>query len=117
MEHSLPQRACAEVLGTALLVLVGPGSVVATLVLAGDSKPAITGRSTSGGPATFSMVKPGGTWNGSLGGSAEAIGRSCEATAVSRASAVINNPALFKPGTPKAMRVRVLKTWMRSSGL
>ena len=43
MEYSLQQRAFAEVLGTALLVLVGPGSVVATLVLAGDSKPAITG--------------------------------------------------------------------------
>ena len=43
MEYSLQQRAFAETLGTALLVLVGPGSVVATLVLAGDSKPAITG--------------------------------------------------------------------------
>ena len=31
---SLGQRALAETLGTALLVLVGPGSVVATLVLA-----------------------------------------------------------------------------------
>ena len=40
---SLGQRALAEALGTALLVLVGPGSVVATLVLAGDSTPAITG--------------------------------------------------------------------------
>ena len=37
MEHSLAQRAHAETLGTALLVLVGPGSVVATLILAGDS--------------------------------------------------------------------------------
>src|ERR671929_1729976 len=42
-EHSLSQRAVAETLGTALLVLVGPGSVVATLVLAGKSTPAITG--------------------------------------------------------------------------
>ena len=41
--YSLAQRAFAEALGTALLVLVGPGSVVATLVLAGDSTPAITG--------------------------------------------------------------------------
>ena len=37
MEHSLSQRAFAETLGTALLVLVGPGSVVATLMLAGKS--------------------------------------------------------------------------------
>jgi glycerol uptake facilitator-like aquaporin len=36
---SLGQRALAETLGTALLVLVGAGSVVATLVLAGDSTP------------------------------------------------------------------------------
>ena len=42
-EHSLSQRALAETLGTALLVLVGPGSVVATLVLAGDKVPAIDG--------------------------------------------------------------------------
>ena len=41
--YSLGQRALAETLGTALLVLVGPGSVVATLQLAGDSTPAITG--------------------------------------------------------------------------
>ena len=33
-EHSLSQRLFAETLGTAILVLVGPGSVVATLVLA-----------------------------------------------------------------------------------
>jgi glycerol uptake facilitator protein len=37
MEHSLRQRAFAEGLGTALLVLVGPGSVVATLKLAGNA--------------------------------------------------------------------------------
>src|SRR3954464_10604804 len=43
MEFSLPQRAFAEVLGTALLVLVGPGSVVAVLTLAGKSTPAVTG--------------------------------------------------------------------------
>src|SRR6266550_671724 len=41
-EHSLPQRAFAETLGTAALVLVGPGSVVATLVLAGKATPAVT---------------------------------------------------------------------------
>src|ERR1700709_650984 len=40
--YSLGQRAAAETLGTGLLVLVGPGSVVATLALAGDAKPAIT---------------------------------------------------------------------------
>ena len=37
MEHSLPQRVLGESLGTALLVLVGPGSVVATLKLAGNA--------------------------------------------------------------------------------
>ena len=46
-EHTLPQRAFAETLGTALLVLVGPGSVVATLVLAGKSTPAVTGVPTT----------------------------------------------------------------------
>ena len=33
--HSMPQRAIAELFGTAALVLVGPGSVIATLTLAG----------------------------------------------------------------------------------
>src|SRR5258707_5539777 len=57
MEHySLPQRALAEVLGTALLVLVGPGSVVATLVLAGDSKPAITGADLLGISFAFGLI-------------------------------------------------------------
>ena len=56
MEHSLPQRALAEVLGTALLVLVGPGSVVATLVLAGDSKPAISGADLLGIAFAFGLV-------------------------------------------------------------
>ena len=32
-KYHLSQRAVAEMLGTALLVLVGPGSVVATLAL------------------------------------------------------------------------------------
>src|SRR5207249_7848502 len=56
MEHSLPQRALAEVLGTALLVLVGPGSVVATLVLAGDSKPAVTGADLLGISFAFGLI-------------------------------------------------------------
>ena len=56
MEYSLQQRAFAEVLGTALLVLVGPGSVVATLVLAGDSTPAITGADLLGISFAFGLV-------------------------------------------------------------
>lgn len=40
--YSMPQRALAECFGTATLVLVGPGSVVATLKLAGSLAPAIT---------------------------------------------------------------------------
>jgi len=40
--YSMTQRALAEVLGTAALVLVGPGSVIATLVLAGKATPAVT---------------------------------------------------------------------------
>jgi glycerol uptake facilitator protein len=56
VEHSLPQRALAETLGTALLVLVGPGSVVATLVLAGKSTPAITGADLLGISFAFGLV-------------------------------------------------------------
>jgi glycerol uptake facilitator protein len=56
MEYSLQQRAFAETLGTALLVLVGPGSVVATLVLAGDSKPAITGADLLGISFAFGLI-------------------------------------------------------------
>ncbi|MDX6666482.1 MAG: glycerol uptake facilitator protein, partial [Solirubrobacteraceae bacterium] len=56
MEHSLPQRAFAETLGTALLVLVGPGSVVATLVLAGDSKPAVSGADLLGISFAFGLI-------------------------------------------------------------
>jgi glycerol uptake facilitator protein len=56
MEHSLPQRVVAETLGTALLVLVGPGSVVATLVLAGKSTPAITGSDLLGISFAFGLV-------------------------------------------------------------
>ena len=40
--YSIRQRALAEVLGTAALVLVGPGSVIATLRLAGKAVPAVT---------------------------------------------------------------------------
>src|SRR5689334_4817451 len=56
VEHSLPQRALAETLGTALLVLVGPGSVVATLILAGKSVPAITGADLLGISFAFGLV-------------------------------------------------------------
>ena len=40
--YTMPQRALAEMLGTAALVLVGPGSVIATLTLAGKATPAVT---------------------------------------------------------------------------
>src|ERR1700752_1331325 len=40
--YSIRQRALAEVFGTAALVLVGPGSVIATLTLAGKAAPAVT---------------------------------------------------------------------------
>jgi glycerol uptake facilitator protein len=56
MEHSLPQRAASEALGTALLVLVGPGSVVATLVLAGKKVPAITGADLLGISFAFGLI-------------------------------------------------------------
>jgi glycerol uptake facilitator protein len=52
----LSQRAAAEVLGTALLVLVGPGSVVATLVLAGKVTPAITGADLLGISFAFGLI-------------------------------------------------------------
>jgi glycerol uptake facilitator protein len=55
-DHSLSQRVLAETLGTALLVLVGPGSVVATLVLAGDSTPAISGADLLGISFAFGLV-------------------------------------------------------------
>jgi glycerol uptake facilitator protein len=54
--YSLGQRAFAEALGTALLVLVGPGSVVATLVLAGDSTPAIAGSDLLGISFAFGLI-------------------------------------------------------------
>src|SRR5436190_18456096 len=56
MEFSLPQRAFAESLGTALLVLVGPGSVVATLTLAGKSTPAVTGADLLGISFAFGLI-------------------------------------------------------------
>jgi glycerol uptake facilitator protein len=56
VEHSLAQRALAEMVGTALLVLVGPGSVVATLILAGDSVPAISGADLLGISFAFGLV-------------------------------------------------------------
>src|ERR1700738_3746025 len=40
--YSKTQRALAEILGTAALVLVGQGSVIATLTLAGKAVPAVT---------------------------------------------------------------------------
>src|SRR4029453_1270704 len=55
-EHSLSQRLFAETLGTAILVLVGPGSVVATLVLAGDKTPAIDGSDLLGISFAFGLV-------------------------------------------------------------
>src|ERR687890_2298351 len=54
--YSLGQRAFAEALGTALLVLVGPGSVVATLVLAGKSPPAVTGADLLGISFAFGLI-------------------------------------------------------------
>jgi glycerol uptake facilitator protein len=55
-QYSLPQRAFAEVIGTALLVLVGPGSVVATLTLAGKSIPAVTGADLLGISFAFGLI-------------------------------------------------------------
>ncbi len=55
-EHSLSQRAVAETLGTALLVLVGPGSVIATLVLAGKSVPAVSGADLLGISFAFGFI-------------------------------------------------------------
>jgi glycerol uptake facilitator protein len=55
-KYHLSQRAAAETLGTALLVLVGPGSVVATLVLAGKAVPAITGADLLGISFAFGLI-------------------------------------------------------------
>ena len=51
-----PSAHFAETLGTALLVLVGPGSVVATLTLAGDSTPAVTGADLLGISFAFGLI-------------------------------------------------------------
>jgi glycerol uptake facilitator protein len=59
VEHSLRQRSLAEGLGTGLLVLVGPGSVVATLTLAGKSTPAVTGADLLGISFAFGLVITG----------------------------------------------------------
>jgi glycerol uptake facilitator protein len=53
--YSKPQRALAEVLGTGALVLVGPGSVVATLKLAGKVAP-FTGADLLGISFAFGFV-------------------------------------------------------------
>jgi glycerol uptake facilitator protein len=55
-KYHILQRATAETLGTALLVLVGPGSVVATLVLAGKAVPAITGADLLGISFAFGLI-------------------------------------------------------------
>jgi glycerol uptake facilitator protein len=55
-KYSLGQRAASETLGTALLVLVGPGSVVATLALAGNAKPAVTGADLLGISFAFGLI-------------------------------------------------------------
>ena len=52
----LSQRAVAELLGTGLLVLVGPGSVVATLVLAGKAVPTVTGADLLGISFAFAFI-------------------------------------------------------------
>lgn len=54
--YSNTQRATAETLGTAALVLVGPGSVVATLVLAGKAVPAVTGADLLGISFAFGFI-------------------------------------------------------------
>src|SRR5690349_23987967 len=53
---SIRQRALAEVFGTAALVLVGPGSVIATLTLAGKAVPAITGADLLGISFAFGFI-------------------------------------------------------------
>ncbi len=54
--YSNAQKALAETLGTAALVLVGPGSVVATLVLAGKAVPAVTGADLLGISFAFGFI-------------------------------------------------------------
>jgi len=52
----LSQRAFAELIGTALLVLVGPGSAVAAHVLAGSAVPAVRGGDLLGIAFAFGFV-------------------------------------------------------------
>src|SRR5690348_5588537 len=54
--YSIRQRALAEVLGTAALVLVGPGSVIATLTLAGKAVPAVTEADLLGISFAFGLI-------------------------------------------------------------
>jgi glycerol uptake facilitator protein len=54
--YTLGQRMLAETLGTALLVLVGPGSVVAALVLSGEAQPAIRGGDLLGIAFAFGLI-------------------------------------------------------------
>src|SRR5437879_818062 len=53
---SIRQRALAEVFGTAALVLVGPGSVIATLALAGKAVPAVTEADLLGISFAFGLI-------------------------------------------------------------
>src|SRR6266853_701056 len=54
--YSLTQRGMAEALGKAALVLVGPGSVVATLTLAGKATPAVTEADLLGISFSFGFI-------------------------------------------------------------
>src|SRR3979409_1308540 len=54
--YSMRQRALAEFFGTAALVLVGPGSVIATLTLAGKAGPAVTGADLFGISFAFGFI-------------------------------------------------------------
>ncbi|HEY8855306.1 MAG TPA: MIP/aquaporin family protein [Candidatus Dormibacteraeota bacterium] len=54
--YSMPQRALAECFGTAALVLVGPGSVIATLTLAGNATPAVTEADLVGIGLAFGLI-------------------------------------------------------------
>src|SRR4030088_1340343 len=56
MMYSNTQRATAETLGTAALGLVGPGALVATLVLAGKAIPAVTGADLLGISFAFGFI-------------------------------------------------------------
>jgi glycerol uptake facilitator protein len=54
--YSRSQRALAECLGTAALVLVGPGAVIATLTLAGKATPAVTEGDLLGIAFAFGLI-------------------------------------------------------------